>query len=50
MSVCVCVCVYVRALARSHVRKQVMEFSRVCSGFKEQPSVHITSYSEEQEG
>lgn len=40
----VCVC------PRSHVWQQVMEFSRVCSGFKEQPSVNITSYSEEQEG
>lgn len=29
---------------------QVMEFSRVCSGFKEQPSKRITSHSNEQEG
>lgn len=32
------------------VLKQVMEFSGVRSGFKEQPSERITSYSEEREG
>lgn len=38
--VCACVCVL----------KQVMEFSGVCSGFKEQPSERIMSYFNEWEG
>lgn len=36
----VCVCVL----------QQVMEFSGLCSRFKEQPSERITSYSNDQEG